>query len=81
MDSVLRRISYCVEVQYHYTITYEDSVVDATCTGGGMISNKKSYVKYSLLWSTIVENYGTMELWLSMENCGTWCYGKNYDTM
>ena len=32
---------------------------------------KKNYVKYSLLWSIILENYGTMELWLTMENCGT----------
>ena len=31
-----------------------------TCTGGDMTSDKKNYVKYSLLWPTIVENYGTL---------------------
>ena len=40
---------------------------------------KKNIVHYSLLQFIILQNYGTMELWFTMENYGT--MEKNYGTM
>ena len=41
-----------------------------------MTSDKKNYVKYSLLWPTIVENYGTLINYGKLQY-----YVKNYVTM